>query len=407
MCELWPLAGSGGCGGAAWEGQAMSTVAVHVDSKAELTTLLEQWEKEHGSGQDMVPILTRMSELIEKETEEYRKGDPDPFDDRHPGRADPECMLGHLLRILFKNDDFMNALVNAYVMTSREPPLNTAACRLLLDIMPGLETAVVFQEKEGIVENLFKWAREADQPLRTYSTGLLGGAMENQDIAANYRDENSQLVAIVLRRLRELQLQEVALRQESKRPSPRKLSSEPLLPLDEEAVDMDYGDMAVDVVDGEQEEASGDMEISFHLDSGHKTSSRVNSATKPEEGGLRKNKSAKQGDRESFRKAKQKLGFSSSDPDRMFIELSNSSWSEMSPWVIGTNYTLYPMTPAIEQRLILQYLTPLGEYQELLPIFMQLGSRELMMFYIDLKQTNDVLLTFEALKVKFLKILGH
>nr|XP_045727269.1 DDB1- and CUL4-associated factor 1-like [Mirounga angustirostris] len=88
-----------------------------------------------------------MSELIEKETEEYRKGDPDPFDDRHPGRADPECMLGHLLRILFKNDDFMNALVNAYVMTSREPPLNTAACRLLLDIMPGLETAVVFQEK--------------------------------------------------------------------------------------------------------------------------------------------------------------------------------------------------------------------------------------------------------------------
>lgn len=51
-----------------------------------------------------------MSELIEKETEEYRKGDPDPFDDRHPGRADPECMLGHLLRILFKNDDFMNAV---------------------------------------------------------------------------------------------------------------------------------------------------------------------------------------------------------------------------------------------------------------------------------------------------------
>lgn len=28
-----------------------------------------------------------MSELIEKETEEYRKGDPDPFDDRHPGKV--------------------------------------------------------------------------------------------------------------------------------------------------------------------------------------------------------------------------------------------------------------------------------------------------------------------------------
>ncbi|KAM9272223.1 DDB1- and CUL4-associated factor 1 isoform 3-T5 [Cariama cristata] len=327
----------------------MTSGSGHVDSKAELTALLEQWEKEHGSGQDMVPILTRMSELIEKETEEYRKGDPDPFDDRHPGRADPECMLGHLLRILFKNDDFMNALVNAYVMTSREPPLNTAACRLLLDIMPGLETAVVFQEK----------------------------------------------VALVLRRLRELQVTEMTTKQENKRPSPRKVPSDPLLPLDEEAVDMDYGEIAVD---GEQEEVSGDVEISFHLDSSHKTSSRVNSATKLDDGGLRKSKSGKQHERDGFRKAKQKLGFSASEPERIFVELSNSSWSEMSPWVIGTNYTLYPLTPAIEQRLILQYLTPLGEYQELLPIFMQLGSRELMMYYIDLKRTNDVLLTFEALK---------
>ena len=38
-------------------------------------------------------------------------------------------------------------LVNTYVMSSREITLNTAACRLLLNIMPGLETAVVFQEK--------------------------------------------------------------------------------------------------------------------------------------------------------------------------------------------------------------------------------------------------------------------
>lgn len=26
-----------------------------------------------------------ISELVEKETEEYHKVDPDPFDDRHPG----------------------------------------------------------------------------------------------------------------------------------------------------------------------------------------------------------------------------------------------------------------------------------------------------------------------------------
>uniref|UniRef100_A0A3B3BWZ6 DDB1- and CUL4-associated factor 1 n=1 Tax=Oryzias melastigma TaxID=30732 RepID=A0A3B3BWZ6_ORYME len=176
----------------------MASAPASVDSKAELTALLEQWEREqHGSTQELVNLLTKISELVEKETEEYHKADPDPFDDRHPGRADPECMLGHLLKILFKNDDFMNTLVNNYVMTSREFPLNAAACRLLQNIMPGLETAVVFQEKEGIVERLFKWAQEAEQPLRIYATGLLAGAMENQDIAANYREENSVLLLAV------------------------------------------------------------------------------------------------------------------------------------------------------------------------------------------------------------------
>ncbi|XP_063797456.1 DDB1- and CUL4-associated factor 1 isoform X2 [Pseudophryne corroboree] len=362
----------------------MSASGTHVDSKAELSALLEQWESGHGGGQDMVPLLTRISELIEKETEEYRKGDPDPFDDRHPGRANPECMLGHLLRILFKNDDFMNALVNAYVMTSREPPLNTAACRLLLDIMPGLETAVVFQEKEGIVENLFKWAREAEQPLRTFAVGLLGGAMENQDIAANYRDENSQMVGLVLRRLRELQSRDATCKPELKRQSPRKPLGEPLLPLDEEAVDMDYGENTLDPRPKDE-----NLDLSFQPSTSLGSGVLVNSdGTGPP----RRTKA----DYEAHRKVKQKLSYS--DLERAPSELSNSSWSEMSVWVIGTNYSLSPLTPAIEQRLILQYLTPLGEYQELLPIFMQLGSRELMMYYIDLKRTNDVLLTFEALK---------
>ncbi|KAK3540510.1 hypothetical protein QTP70_032474 [Hemibagrus guttatus] len=84
-----------------------SAVEGSVDSKAELTALLEQWEREQqGNTQDLVNILTKISELVERETEEYHKADPDPFDDRHPGRANPECMLGHLLKILFKNDDF-------------------------------------------------------------------------------------------------------------------------------------------------------------------------------------------------------------------------------------------------------------------------------------------------------------
>lgn len=45
------------------------------------------------------------------------------------------------------------------------------------------------------MERLFKWAQEAEQPLMIYATGLLAGAMENQDIAANYREENSVVVS--------------------------------------------------------------------------------------------------------------------------------------------------------------------------------------------------------------------
>ncbi|XP_061076227.1 DDB1- and CUL4-associated factor 1-like isoform X2 [Conger conger] len=405
----------------------MASPSASVDTKAELTALLEQWEREQqGSTPDMVSILTKISELIERETEEYHKADPDPFDDRHPGRADPDCMLGHLLKILFKNDDFTNALLNTYVMTSRELSLNTAACRLLLNIMPGLETAVVFQEKEGVVEKLFKWAQEADPPLRIYATGLLAGAMDSQDIAANYREENSQLVPLMLRRLRELQDKDAKSRPEFKRPSPRKAVSEPLLPLDEEAVDGGFeiapspprNDTAArqeeeeDREEGNENQADKpDSELqpepplktgSAHKPAGHTSIKPAAEPVYPEVGGAGRAEGGASGwkktDREGERKARQKLNFSLPDPERSFNELSNSSWSETSPWVIGNNYHLYPLTPAIEQRLILQYLTPLGEYQELLAVFMQMGARELLMHYMDLKLTNDVQLTFEALK---------
>lgn len=43
---------------------------------------------------------------------------------------------------------------------------------------------------------------------------------------------------------------------------------------------------------------------------------------------------------------------------------SHGSWSEVSSMVIGSDYCLSPLSPAMEQRLLLQYLTPLGDYQE-------------------------------------------
>lgn len=53
-------------------------------------------------------LYFRLAEICEVETENYLKMDPDPFDERHPSRADPDCKLGQILKALFKKDNFMN-----------------------------------------------------------------------------------------------------------------------------------------------------------------------------------------------------------------------------------------------------------------------------------------------------------
>lgn len=103
--------------------------------------------------------------------------------------------------------------------------LNVAACRLMLDITPGLETSAVFEtvrfciswlffyfddflghgsvlhalwpnfvlslqpSNDALVNRLFSWAKDAPEPLQTYATGLLSAAMEVQDIAVVFRYE--------------------------------------------------------------------------------------------------------------------------------------------------------------------------------------------------------------------------
>jgi len=62
------------------------------------------------------------------------------------------------------------------------------------------------------------------------------------------------------------------------------------------------------------------------------------------------------------------------------------------------SFSLSPLTLGMQQRLILQYLTPLGEYQELLPTVFETKALDLVMHYITFKGQVDVQLVFEALK---------
>ncbi|XP_040015460.1 DDB1- and CUL4-associated factor 1-like [Xiphias gladius] len=418
---------------------AAMSIAMAVDAKADLAALLDEWEAaQRGTTEQLVSILTKISELIERETGEYHKADPDPFDDRHPGRADPDCMLGQLLKKLFVNDDFTNALLDTYIMTSRELSLNTAACRLLQNIMMGLETAIVFQEKEGLVEKLFSWTREAERPLCVYATGLLARAMSNQEVATSYREENAQLVPIMIRRLHELQTED-AKNYRSPTKTPQNLPQDSQFEATQtSSISADQRDKTEGEDEGGEEDGKeSDGESSKPVSkastkplsllgsaqknggcssSGGSSSTRLlpdfvyqaspdpaSRETEDRQGGGGKRQTVK----ENGRKAKQKLNFATSSgcrtdeelerPDASDQPTNSTSWSEMCSMVIGSDYCLSPLSPAMEQRLILQYLTPLGDYQELLAVFMQLDTRSLLMNYIDLRQTKNVQLIFDAL----------
>ncbi|XP_017482775.1 PREDICTED: protein VPRBP-like [Rhagoletis zephyria] len=181
----------------------MAFAAMSFDVNEQLNQYLDEW-KNDAPNENVIEILSKISEVIEKETETYYKMDPDPFDDRHPSRAKPTCSFGPLLKNLFKNDDFMNKLVNDYLMNRDDKELQIASCRLVLDILPGLETSVVFNDTDGLLERLLSWARSAEEPLQSYAIGLLAAAMDVQDIAAHSKEQNIQLMPIMIVKLKDL-----------------------------------------------------------------------------------------------------------------------------------------------------------------------------------------------------------
>lgn len=60
---------------------------------------------------------------------------------------------------------------------------------------------------EQLINRLYDWAENGAEPLRSYATGLLGAAMDIQDIAIAFRDQNIRMLPLLLRRLRNLQVE--------------------------------------------------------------------------------------------------------------------------------------------------------------------------------------------------------
>ncbi|XP_070530641.1 protein mahjong isoform X2 [Cardiocondyla obscurior] len=428
----------------------------NAESLADVTDvvqILRQWEEEHSSlNYDPIPILQRLADIIELETENYMKMDPDPFDERHPSRTDPECNFGHILKVLFRKDNFMTKLINDYLrdtywsragITGRDVrKLNIAACRLMLDILPGLETSAVFQpDMEGLIHRLFSWAEKSIEPLQSYSTGLLAAAMEVQDIATGFRDQNAKMVPLMLQRLHKLQQKAFEDRQQKTLEDYQK-NVRPFAHFGQDRNNAgDYNDKDIPEkrkrrekwqVNGttkNRDSLSSDENDSIHNEmpaikkkksnSGYETSVKNNdlypeimspplsipkaasnsnlSVTPSKQSGLHSSKilNAPTSARCNLQKASNQ---SQSSNVHMTLEgNSNSSWAEMESYVIGS-VQMYPPTLATRQMLILRYLTPMGEYQEFLGHVFEHNALELILKYINVRETKDSRLAFEALK---------
>nr|XP_018897865.1 PREDICTED: protein mahjong isoform X2 [Bemisia tabaci] len=370
----------------------------------EVVDILRQWEEEHASpNYDPIPTLTKLAVMIEIEAENYQKMDPDPFDERHPSRVYPNCALGHMLKVLFRKDIFMTKLVMDYLREnyySRQNiigkdvrKLNIAACRLMLDIMPGLETSAVFETptNDALIQRLFSWATDAPEPLQTYATGLLAAAMEVQDIAAGFREDNNRLVPLMLERLHKLQREEMEERtkdyQQNCATNPRPFAHLNSHSKDNTLDSSPRKKMRTTRNNKPQTISLYDTDACMQ-DTFAKTVPKTNGISQ---------KDCKGGRRSSCELGRMSPPRSKASPCR-FNESSNSSWSEMEPFLIGS-VQMYPPTLDTRQMFILKYLTPMGEYQEFLSHVFEKNALGLILNFINIKETKrSSRLAFEALK---------
>uniref|UniRef100_A0A146LRX2 DDB1-and CUL4-associated factor-like 1 n=1 Tax=Lygus hesperus TaxID=30085 RepID=A0A146LRX2_LYGHE len=361
-------------------------------------SLLRTWEEESTQpSYDPIPLLTTLAEIVESEAEAFMKMDPDPFDERHPSRAYPSSTLGHTLKVLFRKEQFMTKLVNDYLRDNYYSrlgiqrdvrKLNVAACRLMLDITPGLETSAVFEmpTNDVLVHRLFSWAENSPEPLQTYATGLIAAAMDVQEIAVGFREQNLKLVPLMLERLHKLQ-EEVAEEQMAKSAS----SVRPFAHLG----GSDANDATPNGRTGDRKRKHTDLVSPRKSDEDDQKRLRVN-------GSITNTRRVFDGDSNTDTPRRMSVEGMMSPPHAKpspfnASDCSNSSWAEMETFVIGS-VQMHPLTLATKQMFILRYLTPMGEYQEFLSHVFEKNALDLILHLINLRETKHARLSFEALK---------
>ncbi|XP_028407951.1 DDB1- and CUL4-associated factor 1-like [Dendronephthya gigantea] len=312
-----------------------------LDTVNDIAALLVKWEE--AERQHICPIesLERIADVVEAEYEAFLKSDPDPFDDRHPGRNDPFCTYAHVLKCLSKSDNLVEIILNTYLMAPRwDFKLCCVASRLLFDLMCCLEMEQIYQETEGLLLRLYNWAENGEEPLRSYSLGLLGIAMGMQDFTSSHRENNSHLVPIVINRLKSLKdLRDLSQPAVKEFPKPKAISRT-------------------------------------------KNNGKSNGGNKNKKESILDSSSPAMA--ESSSKSSQSSARKESKKTRQFLKPSS--------------FKLSPLTLSAQIRLMLRYLTPLGEYQEFLQVAFELDVRSMVTHFINVKHIAEDGVIFQALQ---------
>ncbi|KFB51317.1 hypothetical protein ZHAS_00019370 [Anopheles sinensis] len=382
-----------------------------------LTLIFEEWEESHLTpGYNPAPTVKHLAEMFETETKAYKMKDPDPFDERHPSRTDPNCELGRMLKALFRKDSFMTRLVNDYMLDNfftrqriqqSSFELNVAASRLILVIMPGLDTAAVFQHDNNshnqLIRRLYKWAETSEEPLKSYATGLLGAAMEVQDIAFSFREQNVRLMPIMLNRLRVLHHE---FKNRGQRPvwMPPQVT-EPVVT----AVPPEQEEKPEAAPKQEDEAMSSAMDLSVGIKENEtvpvtEESNRIETepmeddTADPEELENKPESSKSEGAQSGVDKPKVDQPAAIAEPEVAQPERAPPLVEPRRSAQPRLMIPIHPVTSETSQMLILGYLTPMGEYQEFLPHIFEHNVMQLIFSYIEDVDSKDTCLAFEALK---------
>lgn len=218
--------------------------------------------------------------------------------------------------------------------------LNVSACRLILIIMPGLETSAVFQvSNDQLINRLYDWVENGAEPLRSYATGLLGAAMDIQDIAIAYREQNIRMLPLLLQRLRILQARYKKFGNISSLITPDV---------------SEISQQQTSALNGPESELKN--EDSF-LEEHPATQEEVMNSPQP-------------------------------------MITSQPAQNELARHMI----LLHPPTLSTSQMLILRYLSPMGEYQEFLPFIFEHDALDIIFNFIENVDPTDLCLAFESLK---------